>query len=524
MRFFNKIVCYLSILLLLFSSLSVVSAKENDQVKVEVTNFKIPVIGQAPSFDFDIIATDENSNNFNEVALICWIELDLSIDETHELISTIFDTVMTIANSNPDPDSDIEVLPEIENQDYYKEKLKKIRILLNKKYGSMPSESVTSEIQGFKIEISTLDKFLPNKTYLALFATASIIDPINDGTVLLAANPSSGRGNTLLGANPSNNPKSSPNETLIDTDLDLSINGKSKNVKGAYLNNNGQKEIIMYALYNAIPPYQDIKATVNWHASKDKIPNSLVLKLMKGSNVVKEQVITKETAIKDDVWEYSFTECPTVDENGNEITYTLDYEETNEGDLRYFNTEINGFTMDNTFEEPEINSNVKMKSILNRDSNNVKYRIDYSALVNNYSGDADVYITTTLSYSIDASKSDLDGGVYDDATKSIIWKEELKNIDKEYKYSTTKNVTVYSTAVLPYSIDAKTVGQVQLKDADEYSTSTSTDNHIDYIGNPKTGDINIIKYLSIALVGIGTVLMVIQIKRKNSTKKNIVLF
>ena len=159
MRFFNKIVCYLSILLLLFSSLSVVSAKENGQAKVEVTNFKIPVVGQAPSFDFDIIATDENSNNFNEAGLMCWIELDLSIDETHELISTLFDTVMTMKNS--DSDSDIEGLPEIENQDYYKEKLKKIRILLNEKYGSMPSESVISEIQGSEIEVSTLDKFLP---------------------------------------------------------------------------------------------------------------------------------------------------------------------------------------------------------------------------------------------------------------------------------------------------------------------------------------------------------------------------
>ena len=522
MRFFNKIICYLSILLLLFSSLSVVSAKENDQAKVEVTNFKIPVVGQAPSFDFDIIATDENSNNFNKAGLIYWIELDLSIDETHELISTIFDIVMNSTNS--DPDSNIEGFPEIENQDYYKEKLKSIRILLNEKYNSMPSESVISVIQDFEIEVSTLDKFLPNKTYLALFVAASMGTPNNPGTGILAASPSNGRGNALLGANPSNNPKSSPNETIIDTDLDLSINGKSKNVKGAYLNFNGQKGIIMYALYNAIPPYQDIKATINWHASKDKIPNSLVLKLMNGSNVVKEQVITKENAIKDDVWEYSFTECPTVDENGNEINYTLAYEEANVGDLKYFKSEIDGFTIDNTFKGPEINSNVYMKSTFNKDSNNVKYKIDYSASVKNYSGDADVIITTTLSYPIDTSKSDLDGGIYDNATHEIIWKEELKNIDKEYEYSTTKNLTIYSTAVLPYSIDATTLGQVQLKDADEYSTSTSTDNHIDKIGNPKTGDINIIKYLSIALVGIGTVLMVIQIKRKYSTKKNKVLF
>ena len=521
MRFFNKIVCYLSILLLLFSSLSVVSAKENGQAKVEVTNFKIPVVGQAPSFDFDIIATDENSNNFNEAGLMCWIELDLSIDETHELISTLFDTVMTMKNS----DLDIEGLPEIENQDYYKEKLKKIRILPNEKYGSMPSESVISEIQGSEIEVSTLDKFLPNKTYLALFVAASTIDPINDGTASLAPNPSSGLENALLGATPSNNPNSSPNEPIIDTDLDLSINGKSKNVKGAYLNFNGQKVIIMYALYNAIPPYQDIKANINWHASKDKIPNSLVLKLMNGSNVVKEQVITKENAIKDDIWEYSFTECPTVDENGNEITYTLNYEETNEGDLRYFNTEINGFTMENTFEGPEINSNVKMKSKLNKDSNNVKYRIDYNASIKKYSGNADVVLTTTLPFAIDEAKSDLDDGTYDAKTKTITWNYTIENIDKMYDYSTTKNLDLYATAVLPYAIEAKTVGEVTLSDAEGFSEAVDAVDIIEAgTGNPKTGDINLQKYLSIGLIGLAAILMVVSIRRKYSTRKKNVQF
>ena len=129
-----------------------------------------------------------------------------------------------------------------------------------------------------------------------------------------------------------------------------------------------------------------------------------------------------------------------------------------------------------------------------------------------------------MSYPIDTSKSDLDGGIYDNTTHAIIWKEEVNNIDKEFEYRSTKNVTLYTTAVLPYNIDATTLGQVQLKDADDYSTFTSTDNHIDNIGNPKTGDINIIKYLSIALVGIVLVLMVIQIKRKYSTKKTKVLF
>ena len=99
-----------------------------------------------------------------------------------------------------------------------------------------------------------------------------------------------------------------------------------------------------------------------------------------------------------------------------------------------------------------------------------------------------------------------------------------KEIDKTYNYSTTKNIDLYATAVLPYSIETVTVGQVLLEDVAGFSETVDATDVVDNVGNPKTGDINIVKYLSIALVGICTVLMVIQIKRKYSTKKNKVLF
>ena len=42
---------------------------------------------------------------------------------------------------------------------------------------------------------------------------------------------------------------------------------------------------------------------------------------------------------------------------------------------------------------------------------------------------------------------------------------KIEDIDKMYDYSTTKNIDVYATAVLPYAIEAKTVGEIQLTDA-----------------------------------------------------------
>ena len=279
------------------------------------------------------------------------------------------------------------------------------------------------------------------------------------------------------------------------------------------------------AIYEPTAQKQDYKATVNWINAEGKTPDSFVLKLMNGSTVVKEQVVTKENAVKDDVWEYDFGEYPTIDEDGNEITYTLAYSEGKAGDLKLFNTMVNGFTIDNTYVEPEISSKVKMSSLVDRETNNVKYKIDYNASIKKYSGNADVVLTTTLPFAIDEEKSNLDEGTYDATTRSIKWNHTIEDIDNTYDYSTTKNLDLYATAVLPYSIEATTVGEVTLSDAEGFSESVDTVDTVESgTGNPKTGDINLQKYLSIGLIGLAAILMVVSIRRKYSTKKSKVQF
>lgn len=528
MKYLNKFICVVltSILFLALSmpnarcntlSPTILSPDNSARLKVDLTNFIEPSIGKDISF-----ACDSKSNQNNDKCYfipLAWLELDLTYDEIQDFFNFVFPNPESVENNN-------DVI-----MDYVEENVLKligdIGLCYNESiipegyadqvYSGLSEDSaLISEETGLDISVHQINKFSPNKTYLCMFAGAVGIDVelTPEGPVFEEIDE------------PDNFDLSNISISLYN----LSINGKSNNSRGICIKMDmgGDRgpiyEAFGYAIYSTKIPLNNITATVNWNNSNKNIPNSLILKLMNGSTVVKEQTITKENAIKDDVWEYNFGEYPTLDENGNNISYTLDYQEVNEGDLKYYTTNVNGFTIDNTFKGPEINSNVYMKSTFNRDSNNVKYKIDYSASVKNYSGDADVVIKTTLSYPIDTSKSDLDGGIYDNATHEIIWKEELKNIDKEYEYRSTKNVTLYPTAVLPYSIDATTLGQVQLKDADEYYNYSNADNHIDNVGNPKTGDINIIKYMSIALVGIGTVLMLIQIKRKYSTKKNKVLF
>ena len=111
----------------------------------------------------------------------------------------------------------------------------------------------------------------------------------------------------------------------------------------------------MYALYNVCySPLSRNKATVNWINAEGKIPESFVLKLMNGTTVVKEQVITKDNAVDEDTWEYDFGEYPTLDDNGNEITYTLAYSEGKDGDLKFFESNQDGFVINNKYIAPEI--------------------------------------------------------------------------------------------------------------------------------------------------------------------------
>ena len=317
------------------------------------------------------------------------------------------------------------------------------------------------------------------------------------------------------------------------------VNGSNDNVKCLIeapvfttLGTSGRRHVedlyyrfAIVAIYDLFIPNENYKATVNWINAEGKIPESFVLKLMNGTTVVKEQVINKDNAVDEDTWEYDFGEYPTLDDNGNEITYTLAYSEGKDGDLKFFESNQDGFVINNKYIAPEISSKVKMRSLADREKNNVKYRIDYNASIKKYSGNAEVVLTTTLPFAIDEAKSNLDDGTYDAKTRSITWTETIKDIDKKYDYSTTKNIDLYATAVLPYAIEAKTVGEIALTDAEGFSESVDAIDNIEAgTGNPKTGDTNLQKYLSIGLIGIVAILMVASIRRKYSTRKSKVQF
>ena len=70
----------------------------------------------------------------------------------------------------------------------------------------------------------------------------------------------------------------------------------------------------------------------------------------------------------------------------------------------------------------------------------MSYTVTYTAEVTDYIGNAEVTIVDTLPYAIDEAKSDLAGGTYDSASKTITWKENVSDINS-YTGNRTVNVT-----------------------------------------------------------------------------------
>ncbi len=77
----------------------------------------------------------------------------------------------------------------------------------------------------------------------------------------------------------------------------------------------------------------------------------------------------------------------------------------------------------------------------------MSYTVTYTAAITDYIGNAEVTIVDTLPYAIDEGKSDLAGGTYDSASKTITWKENVSDINS---YSGAGTVSVTKTFKVVY--------------------------------------------------------------------------
>ena len=87
-------------------------------------------------------------------------------------------------------------------------------------------------------------------------------------------------------------------------------------------------------------------------------PTQVELQVKNGENVVARQIVNSSNKVGDDenTWSYTFTNLPKYDENGLLIDYTVDEAEVNPGDLAYYDKQIDGNTITNTYAGPIISA------------------------------------------------------------------------------------------------------------------------------------------------------------------------
>ena len=92
----------------------------------------------------------------------------------------------------------------------------------------------------------------------------------------------------------------------------------------------------------------NVTVTKVWDDNNDeasKRPESVKLLLKDGTETIREQEVTGDT----DTWSYTFEGVAKYDDNGQEKVYTVDEKEVNPGDLQFYDKNISGLTVTNTF-------------------------------------------------------------------------------------------------------------------------------------------------------------------------------
>ena len=211
-------------------------------------------------------------------------------------------------------------------------------------------------------------------------------------------------------------------------------------------------------------------------------------------------------------WIYEEKGLDKYDEHGNLINYSVAESEKSPGDLQYYTARFTELSTDdptvksyrftNTYKltSSDLDANVTKTGPeeITSSTEPVDYEINFTSTVKDYIGDGKVIITDTLPYRIDESKSNLDGGTYDDEARTITWEEDLNNIDTftngDYAINITKNISVVFVDLdsSANSITNTVLGKVRLYETEQEDQATDEADTLININ----GDV-IVKYVDI---------------------------
>ncbi len=189
---------------------------------------------------------------------------------------------------------------------------------------------------------------------------------------------------------------------------------------------------------------------------KGNRPESVTVQLTANGNTnYNGEALEKVVLSNSNNWSYTFTDLPKYDGLGKEIEYSVVETETNAGDLEYYDTPViiaetdtivvtNKYRLMNTDIQSSINKTGTEKITSTKEK--VTYNINYKVAITDYIGEAVIKVVDTLPYAIDEASSNLNGGTYDEATKTITWEERIEHIntytDGTYEVEISKEVTL----------------------------------------------------------------------------------
>ena len=211
-------------------------------------------------------------------------------------------------------------------------------------------------------------------------------------------------------------------------------------------------------------------------------------------------------------WNYEEKGLDKYNENGNLINYSVAESEKNPGDLQYYTarlTELNTndpaketYRFTNTYKltQADLDASITKTGTeeITASTEPVSYEINFTSTVKEYIGDGKVIITDTLPYRIDETKSNLDGGTYDDEAKTITWEEDLTDIDTfvngDYSINITKNISVVFVDLdaSGNSFTNNVLGKIRLYETEQEDQATDSSDTLININ----GDV-IVKYVDI---------------------------
>ena len=227
----------------------------------------------------------------------------------------------------------------------------------------------------------------------------------------------------------------------------------------------------------------NIPFTVNWEDNEiqeARRPESVKIILKANGNIVegKEVILQGNTQENKDSWIGEFTDLPKYDELNNIINYTIEEQEVNSLDLKFYKNTVNGYEITNTFTRPEDLMTLTVTKIWEDQENVYGKRPEaVRVIVNSVNGSTSGVIEGKNNWKVKITGL----AKYNENGQEIIYtikEEEISEGSLFFYEGTQSSVTKTSENTLNATITnkmVKTPGMVEVKYVDKYENKEISD-------------------------------------------------